>query len=222
MKRALLALLIFCTPTPALCKNQGHYSYETIERKSGAVSDHSHVRFDRSQPGVIRLEFERGLPDYPQKETYVFSEEYDTQTWKVENALTATDYTGVKKNDRIVIKGRLNDEPVAKELSIDDKPFYAFPKFELMPLASAKEGTSSEFWVLRRDSLDVYEMTAVNKGTTTIQLHGVPTRVVAIHWYPSNPLLRMFKRTYYYRLNDGLFVKQEYPDGRVRELVEED
>jgi len=198
------------------------YSYRTVDKASGALLDHSRARLDRSEPGVIRLEFERGLPDYPQKELYVFSEAYETLRWTVANAVTATDYAGVKQARRIVIEGRLNGEPVSKELSVDEKPFFAFPKFELTPLAFAEKGASSAFWALRPDTLDAYEMIAVNRGGTAIDLHGEPTAVTAIEWYPANPLLRMFRRTYYYRQSDGLFVKQEYSDGRVRELTDQE
>jgi len=219
VRRVLWILLFCCAWTPLPGGAQSLYSYRTFDRASGAVSDRSHVRFDRSQPGEIRLEFERGLPDFPQKETYVFSESYETVRWTVENRVTGTDYTGLKQKQRVVIRGRLNSEVVAKELDLDDKPFFAFPKFELTPLASAAQGTRTEFWALRPDTLDAYEMIAVNRGPRTIDLEGRPTLATAIDWYPANPLLRAFRRTYYYRADDGLFVKQEYSDGRVRELT---
>jgi hypothetical protein len=78
------------------------------------------------------------------------------------------------------------------------------------------------FWSLRTDTLEEYKMIATRQGVENIIIRKRPTFAAKVYLTTANPLFRAFKRTYFFRLNDGLFLKQEYADGRVRELVKEE
>ena len=208
---------------PTVASAQKTCLYKTYDKQTLRVLERSRVRFDHSQPGVIQAAFEQGISDdYPQKEEYIFDKDYKTLRWSVKNSQTSTDYTGSKEGKKIILKGTFNNKPISKELPIDDTgPFYAFPKIELTPFVLSDK-KKLLFWAMRNDTLEVYKMIATPQGEEKIIVNGKMVNAKKVYWSPVNPLFRIFQRTYYYRASDGIFLKQEYPDGRVRELVGEE
>ena len=222
MKLFFLTLaLVLSIIGPVLAADTFHYRmYETATNKTLETSV---VHFDFSNSQVIKLTFEKGVTAPEQKEEFLFDNNYETLSWHVKNAATGTDYTGKRLANVIRIEGHFNGKAVTKDIKVDQNPFFAFPKFELRPLfLSQRKETSYEFWAMRQDTLEVYKMIASYRGEDTIKVGGKDMKVWKIYWSPANPLFRIFKRTYYYRQSDGMFVKQEYPDGVIREMIKEE
>ncbi|HLF18753.1 MAG TPA: hypothetical protein VI749_07675 [Candidatus Omnitrophota bacterium] len=219
MKRHIfLFIFTFLFLSPALA--QPTYHFREYRKNTNETIERTTIRFEH-QAGTIKAFFARGLEDFPQQEEYVLNKDYETVSWSVTNLQTATAYTGERKGNTVVIKGKFLGKEVNKVLPIDKRPFFAFPKIALTRFALSKK-KELVFWALRNDELTVFKMLAQHKGTETISVNGVPVEAVKVYWSTVNPLFRIFKRTYYYRASDGIFLKQEYPDGKIRELVQEE
>lgn len=198
------------------------YLYKAYDKNNLQTFERSRIHFDHSDSGVIKAVFESGPADYSKKEEYTFDKNYGTLSWKISDPQGPTEYTGRKEKQKIIFEGTFNGRPVSKKADIDTSgPFFAFPKYELTPFALGDQKKLT-FWALRNDTLEVFKMLAIHQGEKTISVNGKMVNAKKITWSPANPLFRIFKRTYYYRASDGIFLKQEYPDGRVRELVGEE
>ena len=211
-------ILTFLFLSPAFA--QQTYHYRAYHKSTDETIERSFIRFER-KTDTIQAYFAKGLEDFPQQEKYVLDKNYGTLSWSVTNPRTETEYTGERRGNTVTIQGRFQGKEVNKELPIDEKPFFAFPKIELTPFALSQE-KKFVFWALRNDELSVFKMLAQHAGRETLRINGQPTEAIKVYWTTDNPLFRLFKRTYYFRASDGIFLKQEYPDGRVRELIKEE
>ena len=217
----LLSLLVGGISSPLFAQETFHY--RMYDKNTNETLETSAVHFDFSDPAAIKLTFETGVAASEQKEIYLLDNNYETLSWHVVNAGNGTDYTGKRLGDVLRIEGRFNGKTVNKDIKIDQNPFFAFPKFELRPLfLSQRKEPFYNFWAMRQDTLEIYKMTASYQGEETIRVNGKDIKAWKIYWSAANPLFRIFKRTYYYRQPDGMFLKQEYPDGRIRELIKEE
>ena len=65
-------------------------------------------------------------------------------------------------------------------------------------------------------------MRAVKKGTKIIVVNGKEVEAIMVYYSITGKLRgKYYNRNYYYRKSDGLFIKKEWPGGRIEELVSE-
>jgi len=217
MRRSLIAISgLLLTASFALA---GEFHYETRQKQTGGLTDHSIISISREENGNYTYHFRRGLPDYVQEELHTFNAAHETIDTHVVNAQDGTDYTLKREGHTLIIKGKLKGRIADQTIRIGKEPFFSFPKFNLAAFILQRRKQVA-FWALRTDTFKLYKMIAVKTGRKTIQLGGKDANALEIYMTTDNPLFRLFKRYYYFRPSDGMFLKQEYDDGRVRELAE--
>ncbi|MGE0268701.1 MAG: hypothetical protein AB7S78_09650 [Candidatus Omnitrophota bacterium] len=152
-------------------------------------------------------------------EDFVLDGDFQTVEWTSTDEGEKTDYTGTKDGKIITVKGMLKGAPVEETIVLpDDKPFYFTPKFNLTKFVLSGE-TDMEFWMLRKDQLKEYLMQAHKEGVETININGKDVEAVKIDYSAAGKWSKYYKRIYYYRKSDGLFIRRKSPDGDVTELV---
>jgi len=220
MRRALVLLIVALLGTTTAWAQQTYY-YETVNKHSQKLTDHSRIRMEKTGDGEISVHFEEGQSDYPQQEDYIFNAAYESISFHVVNTQSQTDFNVRREGNSIIIKGKLNGQSASRTLAIDNAPLFGFPKFNLARFVLSDEKKIT-FWAMRHDDLNAYKMIVTREGREKITVNGQSIEAIKVTFTTENPLFHIFKRTYYFRPTDGLFLKQEYADGRVRELVKEE
>ncbi len=152
-------------------------------------------------------------------ENFILNANFDTLEWSTRRKDEETDYTGRKEGRVLTLKGMLKGEKVDKTVELeDDKPFYFSPKFNLQKFVLSGE-QEIQFWTLRKDELTPYLMTAKKDGTKVMKILGKDTETVVVKYSPAGKFAKYYRRTYYYRASDGLFVYRKSPMGSVTRLV---
>ncbi|MCA9393910.1 MAG: hypothetical protein KC900_06875 [Candidatus Omnitrophica bacterium] len=152
-------------------------------------------------------------------EDFILDENFDTVEWTNKGGDGSTSYTGKKNGRTIILKGTLDGEPLDKTIELeDDRPFYFSPKFNLQKLILSGE-SKTEFWTLRKDKLTPYLMEAQRDGTKRMKIMGEEIEAVEVKYNPTGKFARYYRRTYFYRPSDGLFVYRKSPTGSVTRLV---
>lgn len=151
-------------------------------------------------------------------ETYVLDAQAQTLNWSVKNATAHTDYIGVRLGDRLHLRGQFQGQPLDRELLIDQRPFYYNPKLGLGAFVRSGKKVG-HFWGFRQDVLEVYPMKAIRKRVETINVNGQQVSAVRVHWTVDDWRSTFFKRVYWFRPSDGLYLKQKVDGGAYRELV---
>lgn len=147
----------------------------------------------------------------------------NTLEWTVEDDELGLKYTGKQKDGKLFLKGTDNGEEFEKEIDVDGRPFYFTPKYNLVPFA-ASPTEEMKFWMLRKDELTRYLMQAKKKKMVTIDVNGKEVEAIKVYYSATGIAERFYKRDYYFRPDDGTFLKKTAPkkaDSLTAELVEE-
>jgi len=131
-----------------------------------------------------------------------------------------TRYSGKRDGNKIVIEGKWKGKKADRELEIDEDLFFYNPKISLTPFILSKE-KEIEFWGLRQDNLTAFKMIAKRQGEEVIRVDGKPVEAIKVYWTVDGLGSMFFKRTYWFRKSDGLYIKQLTSDGGIRELISE-
>lgn len=198
------------------------FTYKTYKAKSGRELNNFSVEIKKLRGG--KKEFVRKFDgdSHIVDEQFVLDKNYETQSFMASHPDEGTDYAGERSGNELIITGKLKGEEIEKTIAFDNRPFYYTPKFNLTGfILSDKENI--EFWMLRKDKLSKYLMKAKKVGEETIEVNGKEIDVVKIYYSATGAGEKFYKRYYYYRKRDGLFIKKESPNGKasVAELIRE-
>jgi len=155
------------------------------------------------------------------EEDYTLNEHFETLRFRVVNIEEKTDYVGERKERSIFIRGQFKGERIEQTMTIDERPFYYNPKIGLAAFVRSGED-QGRFWGFQNKELIVYPMKAVNKGLDMISVNGKNVKAVRVHWAVDDFRSVFFRRTYWFRRPDGLYLKQKTDGGKFRELVSEE
>ena len=78
------------------------------------------------------------------------------------------------------------------------------------------------FWGFQNKELEVYPMKAVYEEPERIMAGGEQVEAVRVYWTVDDFRSAFFKRTYWFRQSDGIYLKQKSAGGTFRELVREE
>lgn len=118
----------------------------------------------------------------------------------------------VRKGDSITIAGRFDQKEVAKTITIDADPW--FQSTSLSMRRFVRSGLNElYFWTIRPDTLKAYKLVAKRKGVQDIQVNGSSETAVMVELHLTDILSAFWKSAYWFRQNDGLFLKFEGPSG---------
>lgn len=196
-------------------------SYKTYRPQTGQVLNRFELLF-KSDP---KNELKQVLWQWRDEEGTTF-EEYrlnaqdETLVWKVRQPQEKTLYEGRREGNHLLLKGQWKGRPLTKDLPIDARPFYFNPKVGLRSFALSGR-PSLLFWAMRHDDLSVYLMKAENKGREMLDIQGKKVETIKVVWTLPDFRSAFFKRTYWFRSSDGLYVKQTASAGTVRVLTGE-
>lgn len=217
--RLITVIVFFCFGVPMIhAQKQTHY--KTYDSKTGEIINHFYTTVENISSGRYKVHLVREKGDFKVKEEYVLGPDHETLWWHVVDDQRKTDYIGERKGNELLIDGQFSGVQISKTIQLDGKAFYYNPKFGLVHFV--RSGKKSEmFWGFRHDELKVYPMKAINKGEEVISVGGEDVEAIKVYWTVNDFRSTFFKRVYWFRKSDGMYIKQMVGDGKFRELVSE-
>ncbi len=197
----------------SVCVGQAHakeYTYHYFKESTGEVREKHFLEIKRLKKGHMEIKREVQSADKALEEEMVVDENGATLSWEVEDEKEDTKYKGERQGNTLILKGRHKGAVLDKEVELDNKPFYFTPKFNLMRFA-ASEAEQVRFWMLRKDELTKYLMQAKKKAVETIIVNGKEVEAIKVYYSATGAGEKFYKRTYYFRKSDGLFLKKKAP-----------
>ena len=218
-KCVIVVIAILCFSLSLVyAQKQAHY--KTYDSQTGRVINRFHTRVENIPSGGYKVHWVSEEDDFKIVEDYILGQDYETLWWHVVDDQRKTDYTGERKRNELFINGLVSGVQIQKIIQLDDKAFYYNPKFGLVDFVRS-EKESETFWGFQHDELKVYPMKATNKGVEVISVGGEDVEAIKVYWTVNDFRSIFFKRAYWFRKSDGLYIKQEVGIGKFRELVSE-
>lgn len=212
-------LLLVIWSAPYIYAQSQVYLYKTFNPRTKKIIDEYSLTVDELPGGKKKYTRQFTGKRMEEDEDFVLDADYQTVEWTSKDDGDKTDYTGRKDGKTITVKGMFKGAPVDETIVLqDDKPFYFTPKFNLTQFVLSDK-TEMEFWMLRKDQLKDYLMQAHKEGVETINVNGKDVEAVKIDYSAAGKWSKYYKRIYYYRKSDGLFIRRKSPEGDVTELV---
>ncbi len=196
------------------------FSYRTYEEKTGKIINTFYITIGDLKENKRKVYWKKKEGKYITIEEYVLDNHYATLSWKVKRPSDRTFYVGERKGNILFLKGKLKGKAFTKKIKIDDKPFYYNPKLGLRQFVKSHK-KSLKFWALRNDDVTEYLMVAYNKGLEMVNVNGYRVEAVKVYWTLPDFRSAFFKRTYWFRKSDNLYIRQKASKGQIRELVKE-
>ena len=191
------------------------------EQSKNKIIEETQVEFKEPQGDQTVLNRKKQVETCLINDDFILDNEYSLISWRRVCPEEDTDYTCERKENLLVIKGKMNGESVDKEIELGTESLHIYPKYSLTKFVLSGM-PKMKFWTLRRDQLSKLPMQAIKKGYRTIKVNGEKVEALEVYYSITGKLReKYFNHTYYYRKSDGLFLKKEEPDGRIEELVEE-
>ncbi len=195
-------------------------SYRTYDEKTGVVVNTFDITIGDIQGGQRTVYWKKKEGKYITLEEYVLDRQYATLSWKVNRPGDQTFYVGKREGNMLLLNGKLDGKAFNKKIKIDGKPFYYNPKLGLVQFV--KSGKHSlKFWALRNDDVTEYLMVAQNKGPEIIKINGQDVEAIKVNWTLPDFRSAFFKRVYWFRKSDNLYIRQKASKNQIRELVKE-
>ncbi|MAF13094.1 hypothetical protein CMK11_21795 [Candidatus Poribacteria bacterium] len=141
-----------------------------------------------------------------------------TLSWKLTEDGGDTDYVGERDGDTVTVRGSLRGEAVDKEHDVGDLAFYHSPAVGLE--AFVRSGAQKiEFYTVRPDDLSCHKMKAERKDSEEITVGDVDVQAVRVKWGLTGLRSAFYKRTFWFREADGVFLRSNKSRGIYSELV---
>jgi hypothetical protein len=118
----------------------------------------------------------------------------------------ARDITAHREGDRIVLKGLIEGKEIEKAWTIDDAPWYQALSFCLCTFLESDE-RKIEFWMIRPDTVNAIKMQAEKVAQEPVAVDGRKFQTMHIKVRRAGFLSLFWHGDYWYRLEDGLFLK---------------
>jgi hypothetical protein len=216
----VLLLLVFAFLAPTGYAQQILH-YKTYHPGTGEEFNRFYCTIEKGSSGNYEVHWVLGEDGLVTEEDYILDERFETLSFRVTNIEEETDYTGEKKGSVIFIQGQYKGQKVERAMTIDERPFYYNPKIGLS--AFVRTGRrNGKFWGFQNRELKVYPMKAFNKGLDVISVNGEDVEAIKVYWTVDDFRSAFFKRIYWFRASDGLYLKQTTDGGKFRELVTEE
>jgi len=206
MKRKMLGWLLVLL-AGGLSAEETVYRYRTSSADSVI---HSEVTYSPAGQGYVlkKVDLER---------EYVY-------TARLDQTFSSLDYHTISPEQGIDVRvvlgetaltgtGQIDHRPLDVSYPRKKAPFKHFFVFQLQPfILSPQEETV--FFSLRPDNLEPYEFVARKEGLETIAVAGIPERAVKVRVALKGLLAKWFSSYSWYRVADGILLRQEYRDQR--------
>ncbi|MBN1869542.1 MAG: hypothetical protein JW847_03080 [Candidatus Omnitrophica bacterium] len=204
---------------PAYAKQVLHY--KTYHPKTGEELNRFYGSMEENLSGGYQVHWVIEENGTATEEDYTLDEHFGTLGFRVVNVSEKTDYTGERRQNSVFIRGQYRGEKIEKTMPIDGRPFYYNPKIGLTAFVRSGKKQAT-FWGFQNRELKVYPMRATNGGPDMVSVNDRSVEAVKVYWTVDDFRSAFFKRTYWFRKSDGIFVKQKSEGGTFREMVSEE
>lgn len=192
--------------------------YKHYNDKTGTITKKDYVHIKNLPTGGQAYTIRAVGQDYVANDEFVLDENYMTRTWKRVRDNEDTNYSGKKIEHTLFIKGTFKGKVIDARIDLDDKPFYDDPPFNLTQFVLSDK-KHIKFWMMRRDRPAKMQMQAKKREEETLLINGQEMDVIKVACTKSGLREKHFKRFYYFRKSDGLFVKQATSNGLAADLI---
>jgi len=123
-----------------------------------------------------------------------------------------SDVTAERKNNTLILRGRISGKAVKKKFTLDSSPWYQPLTYSLRNFLASGRNTEY-FWIIRLDKLEAIKMKAAKKCIEHLSLNGKTTKTQAVVVRPAGLFSLLWHGTYWYRTSDFLFVQYQGRNG---------
>lgn len=139
-------------------------------------------------------------------------ESLETVRWELIDPVRDTRVSARRVGNRIEVNGRFKGKPVGDSISIDDRPWYQASSLSLSAFALSSD-KRVRFWTLRPDTLKAHKVVAIKQDTDSIEVNGSARQALRIKVRLTGVLAPFWGSTYWFGLQDGIFLQFEGPGG---------
>ena len=219
MIRRMIFFFIFLLSISICSANQTYY-YESFEDDQSAPSDNFTIQIGDLQKGQRVVQWREEEDGFVKYEEYVLDDSWATLQWHVSDAKNKTDYEGRREGKHLILEGMFLGRRIEKKIPIGKEPFYFNPKLGLRSFVES-DRKKQEFWAIRHDTLGEFKMVAKKEKREWIEVSGQKFEAERIFWHAKVDFAKLFKRTYWFRVSDGVYIKQEGSSNRTRVFVKQ-
>ena len=196
------------------------FYYQSYHEKTHEKVNEFFIRIGDLQNNQRHVWWEEKEGSKLTREECILDPSWGTLAWHVVVPADQTDYQGKRVGNNLFLKGKFRGRDIDKKVAIGKEPFYYNPKLGLRALVASK-AKRVEFWAIRHDTLGEFKMVAVKKGRKVIDLPGKKVEAETVFWFAKIDIAKLFKRTYWFRVSDGVFVKENVSGDEIRLLTGE-
>jgi hypothetical protein len=129
-----------------------------------------------------------------------------TREWRFHDS--DTDIVARRSGNRIRLEGVDGDERISRELAIDGAPWFQ-PLSYALGRFSLSDRESVRFWAIRPDSLEVVKLLATRQDVESVATDAGSFSGRRVRISLGGLLSTFWKAHYWFRLDDGLFIRYE-------------
>ncbi len=133
---------------------------------------------------------------------------YNTLRWSFRKQSQNTDYTVTRKGDVLYYEGVIKGESVKREERCEGLKWYQFHALSL-PQYLDSDFDDIKFISIRPDDGKLFQLSAKSGGRETIKVNGESVQAIRVDVYLCGLLSRFGHVSYWFRVQDGIFVKYE-------------
>ncbi len=143
--------------------------------------------------------------------------DYSTLTWRLTSDAGETDYSGIRDGDTASMTGTLRGERVNGSKDVGKTAFYHNPAIGLEGFVRSGAG-KTEFYTVRPDNMSFQKMKAERKDIERITVGGSSVAAARVDWGLTGFRSAFYKRTFWFREADGVFLRSDPSRGTYSEL----
>ena len=138
--------------------------------------------------------------------------DFGTIRWETVRPEENTNVTAERRGNVIHLTGTFQGKPVNREFTIDDRPWCQATTLSFRPFVTSGD-EKLEFWILRPSTLEPHRLVARKKGVDRWPVLGEAVDVQQVKIGLPGVLAPLWSADYWFRKEDGVFVKYEGPNG---------
>lgn len=134
-----------------------------------------------------------------------------THEWRMQKE--DAEVTARRLGNELHIHGRQAGETIDERITLDDSPWFQPLSYSLRRSLVTGRGREQTFWMIRPDKLRPQKFQAVREGEENISTPAGCFRAVRVRISPAGLLACVWRGYYWFRLEDGLFLRYEGAHG---------
>ena len=193
----IMALLLMLTVRTDVIASERNYAYRSIT-KDIVVTYTDKVLVE--EDGIVDIT----VSDSGETIKTTLSPDYATKDWQLDNKEQDIKIEAIRNGNMIKIQGRFEGNEIAKEIKIDNRPWFQAWKISFSPFILSGEARQ-EFWTVRPYDLKECIMAVSREREETITINGQAVEAVKVKVTLNNFWLSKFWSVYYWLVNQTEF-----------------